>query len=73
MRYPIGHRTRRPEAIPLLGAKFLENLRSTYGDGDYSARVQDLFRVPESLDEMPVTDFMDALGAIRATERTASN
>ena len=73
VRYPIGHRTRRPEAIPLLGAKFLENLRSTYGDGDYSARVQDLFRVPESLDEMPVTDFMDALGAIRATERKASN
>ncbi|MCY4476305.1 MAG: bifunctional 2-methylcitrate dehydratase/aconitate hydratase [Chloroflexi bacterium] len=73
VRYPIGHRTRRPEAIPLLGAKFLENLRSTYGDCDYSARVQDLFRVPESLDEMSVTDFMDALGAIRATERTASN
>ncbi len=73
VRYPIGHRTRRPEAIPLLGAKFLENLRSTYGDGDYSARVQDLFRVPESLDEMPVTNFMDVLGAIPATERTASN
>ena len=73
VRYPIGHRTRRPEAIPLLGAKFLENLHSTFGEGDYSARVQDLFRVPESLDEMPVTNFMDALRAIRATERTVSN
>ena len=73
VRYPIGHRSRRSEAIPLLGDKFAENLRSTYGDGDYSARVQELFRDPELLDEMPVTEFMDALGVIRAQERTASN
>ena len=73
VRYPIGHRTRRSEAIPLLGDKFAENLRSTYGDGDYSARVQELFRDPELLDEMPVTEFMDALGVIRAQERTTSN
>ena len=73
VRYPIGHRTRRSEAIPLLGDKFAENLRSTYGDGDYSASVQELFRDPELLDEMPVTEFMDALGVIRAQERTASN
>ena len=61
IRYPLGHRRRRDEAIPLLRQKFLENLRSTYGDGEYAENVTALFEDLEALDDMPVTDFMQTL------------
>ena len=61
IRYPLGHRKRRDEAMPLLRVKFLENLNSTYGDGEYAQQVAALFDDPESLDDLTVADFMHAL------------
>ncbi len=61
VRYPIGHRRRRNEAVPLLFAKFRENVASTYCDGTYAARVCSLFDDLERLDDMALTDFMEEL------------
>lgn len=73
VRFPIGHRTRRSEAVPLLFDKFHANLESTFGDSDFTREVKDKFRNLEDLDEMPVTDFMDALMLKPRAERTAGN
>ena len=61
IRFPIGHRTRRPEAVPLLFDKFDANLAATYGDGEYAIRVRELFDDLEKLDDLSVTEFMDRL------------
>lgn len=73
IRYPIGHRTRRTEAIPLLREKFLNNLRSTYGDSTYAQRIGALFDDLQNLDEMTITDFMDALKLRPEDEGTGLN
>ena len=73
IRYPIGHRTRRTEAIPLLREKFLNNLRSTYGDSTYVQRIGALFDDLQNLDEMTITDFMDALKLRPEDEGTGLN
>ena len=61
IRFPIGHRTRRAEAVPLLFAKFAANIAATHGESDYAVRVGALFDDLAKLDEMPVTEFMDTL------------
>ncbi len=61
IRYPIGHRSRRDEAIPLLFEKFAANVAETFGENQYATRILELFDDLEKLDEMPVTDFMDKL------------
>ena len=68
VRFPIGHRSRRAEAIPLLRTKFDANLHATFGESKFSSRVQDVFGKLENLDEMPLTLFMEALRKTSATE-----
>jgi 2-methylcitrate dehydratase len=56
--YPLGHRQRREEAIPLLRAKFRENLLTRF-QADRAAKLQGLFDDPSRLDAMPVHKFID--------------
>src|SRR5687768_5435033 len=53
--YPIGHRRRRKDAIPLLWEKFQSNLETRI-KGDQARRVLDLFRDASKLDETPVDE-----------------
>lgn len=56
--YPLGHRRRREEGIPLLVKKFQENLASFYP----AEQVTELLRIFENkdqLDQMPVNLFME--------------
>ncbi len=58
--YPVGHRTRREEGVPLLEEKFLDSLRARYP----ARRVVALERIclePERLAAMPVSAFADLL------------
>lgn len=73
VRFPIGHRTRRSEAIPLLFDKFNANLEATFGDSEFVRELSAKFRNLEDLDEMLVTDFMDALRPDAQVERIAKN
>lgn len=60
--YPLGHRRRRTEAIPLLKAKFNNNISTRYP----SKKVQDLlalFEDQKRLEQMPVHLFMEFLQA----------
>lgn len=61
VRFPIGHRHRRSEAIPLLADKFAANVASTFGETEFAQRVGEIFDDLMRLDEMPVVAFMDAL------------
>ncbi len=58
--YPVGHRRRRSEGIPLLRAKFGAAVRGHFGEGG-SAAVTGLFAEPAKLDSLAVTEFMAAL------------
>ncbi len=58
--YPLGHRRRRAEGIPVLEAKFKRNLATRFPQ----ARSADIFAVcddQESLEKMSVNEFMDLL------------
>ncbi len=58
--YPVGHRRRRAEGIPLLEEKFRSNLASRFP----AARVQKIFALckdQKALEAMPVNEFMDLL------------
>lgn len=58
--YPIGHRRRRKEAIPLLEQKFRDNLATRFPP----RRCEQIFRLCQDqqvLEVMPVHRFMDAL------------
>src|SRR5205085_8053682 len=55
--YPIGHRRRRPEAIPLLLAKFENNLRSRLPAAAVG-RILDACADQARLEQMPVDEFM---------------
>ncbi len=61
VRFPIGHRQRRSEAIPLLAHKFAANVAATYGETEFSHKVGGLFDDLEKLDEIPVVEFMNEL------------
>lgn len=58
--YPVGHRRRRAEAIPLLYQKFVDNASGQLP----ASRIQDLlhlFQNGERLLQMPVKEFVDLL------------
>ena len=56
--YPIGHRRRRDEGIPLLWSKFESNLRTRFS-GDRADTILAACRDSAALDEMPIDDFID--------------
>ena len=56
--YPVGHRRRREEGIPLL----LEKFRAAVGghfDAERAAEIESVCAAHAELDSMPVTDFVD--------------
>ena len=55
--YPIGHRRRREEGIPLLWSKFESNLRTRY-EGDRTDSILAICRDSARLDDMPVDQFI---------------
>jgi 2-methylcitrate dehydratase len=58
--YPIGHRKRRAEGMPVLVAKFEASVAGHYPP-KHAERVKALFAQGSKLDAMPVTDFVAAL------------
>jgi 2-methylcitrate dehydratase len=56
--YPIGHKRRREEGIPVLEQKFLKNLEITY-DSDKCAEIYNLCTKQKDLENISVTDFQD--------------
>ncbi len=55
--YPIGHRRRREEGIPLLEKKFLRNLNTCF-DKEKSKEIYDLCLNQDKLEKTTVQDFM---------------
>jgi 2-methylcitrate dehydratase len=58
--YPIGHRLRRAEGLPLLRQKFEGGVRGHYG-AEQAARIIKIFADRTALEGMPVNDMMTAL------------
>lgn len=58
--YPVGHRRRRDEAIPLLQQKFAVNAGAALPAGRVRV-LEDLFRDRERLEGMAVPDFVDLM------------
>jgi 2-methylcitrate dehydratase len=58
--YPIGHRTRRVEGIPLLEEKFKANLATRF-TAARSAQILTLCKDQAALEATPVNRFMDLL------------
>ena len=56
--YPIGHRRRREEGMPLLIEKFKTNLRRRF-DAAQQQRILDASLDPERLERMPVHEYVD--------------
>jgi 2-methylcitrate dehydratase len=56
--YPVGHRHRRQEGIPLLERKFLNSLKNTYSK-EHSDSIYSLCLDKERIEQTPVNDFMD--------------
>jgi 2-methylcitrate dehydratase len=56
--YPLGHRNRREEGLPLLIQKFENNLANLFSQEEIAAR-RDLFLNQEKLEAMPVNQFME--------------
>ena len=56
--YPLGHRRRRHEGIPLLEAKFRRNLARRFPEEQCEAIVG-LCRDPKRLEATPVNEFVD--------------
>jgi len=57
--YPVGHKRRREEGIPLLQSKFEKNIRDHF-PSDQAQKIIDLCADQKSLEDMKVTDFMKA-------------
>ncbi|WP_435641420.1 bifunctional 2-methylcitrate dehydratase/aconitate hydratase [Micavibrio aeruginosavorus] len=57
--YPIGHRRRRAEGMPVLEAKFEAAIKAHYS-ADQAAKVIGLFKDSKALDEMSVKEFVEA-------------
>ena len=55
--YPIGHRRRREEGIPLLKDKFRDAVANHFSEPQ-SEKIHELFGDPGSLDQMPVSEFV---------------
>jgi len=58
--YPIGHKRRRKEGIPVLEKKFMENLVITYNQ-EVASRIFDLCMSQEELEKTSVIDFQELL------------
>lgn len=58
--YPVGHRRRREEGIPLLEEKFRANLATRFPAGRCSG-IFELCKDQERLEQTPVHEFMDLL------------
>ena len=58
--YPIGHRRRRSEGIPLLIGKFEDNLATRF-PATQAQRILDLCMDSDALAETPVNEFMDLM------------
>jgi 2-methylcitrate dehydratase len=56
--YPIGHRRRREEGMPLLIEKFKTNLRRRY-DEERQSRILEASLDPGKLESMAVNDYVD--------------
>jgi hypothetical protein len=56
--YPIGHRQRRDEGIPVLKKKFETSISAKLKDGQWSA-LSESCADRDKLNTMPVDDFMD--------------
>ena len=56
--YPIGHRHRRKEGIPLLEKKFFNSLKNTFNN-DQANRIYSLCLDSEKIKNTPVNEFMD--------------
>jgi 2-methylcitrate dehydratase len=56
--YPIGHKRRREESIPLLIEKFKTNLRRRFND-DQQQRILDVSLSHERLDALPANEYVD--------------
>jgi 2-methylcitrate dehydratase len=56
--YPIGHRRRRKEGVPLLERKFADNLASRF-PRKQAAAIFELCSRQEALEAAPVNEFMD--------------
>jgi len=56
--YPIGHKRRRKEGMPLLVEKFKRNLARRFGE-EQQQRILDASMNREKLEKMPVSDYVD--------------
>jgi 2-methylcitrate dehydratase len=56
--YPIGHRRRREEGMPLLVEKFKTNLRRRFNEAQQQ-RILDVSLDPGRLDAMPASEYVD--------------
>jgi 2-methylcitrate dehydratase len=56
--YPVGHRLRRAEGIPLLEAKFRTNLARRFA-GKRCAKIFTLCQDQKRLEATPVNEFVD--------------
>jgi len=60
VRYPIGHRRRREEGIPLLRQKFKNSVAARF-HARQAERIESLFADSPKLDRLPVNELMAAL------------
>lgn len=60
MEYPIGHRRRREDGIPLMFDKFQENAATLY-PAEKVEQLLALFQDKDALEKMPVNELMDLL------------
>ena len=58
VQYPIGHRSRRQDGIPLLEAKFMINLKRRFPEKQQRA-ILDVSLDQRALEAMPVNDYVD--------------
>jgi len=58
--YPIGHRKRRTEGMPVLVRKFETSVEAHFGPKQ-AERIKAMFAAPKSLDAMPVNELVAAL------------
>lgn len=57
--YPVGHRLRRPEGVPLLMDKFQKHVKEHFGESSEKAhRILEVSQDPE-LEEMPIDEYID--------------
>lgn len=58
--YPLGHKTRRVEGIPLLQGKFERNVKTRF-PGKHAKAITEICNNKEAFEELPVNEFMDLL------------